>query len=248
MNRFLCQRVDETALNAWPALQQMIYDGWIIRYSEGYTKRANCVNVMYPSDLPLLEKVCFCEKFYRIRHINPLFRLTSFFDKNGLDVFLEGRGYTGFDTTLVMTRKLEAGGRTARQGNPVKWIEKDRWIKAYGTLSGFASGEIRIRQRIIESITGNTFFACMESEGKVIACGLGVLEGPFLGLFSFITHPAHRRKGHAGRILTALAARGRDTGAETAYLQVEEANTAAVTLYLKHGFSELYRYWYREKR
>jgi ribosomal protein S18 acetylase RimI-like enzyme len=226
----------------------MVYDGWIVRYSGGHTKRANCVNGIHPSKLPLIEKVRFCEEFYGIRRMNPLFRLTSFSDPDGLDKFLDGRGYAGFDTTLVMTRALTADTGMVSPESPVRWVEQNQWMKAFGALSRLNSGEIRIRERIIGRITGAALFGCLESGGEVLACGFGVLEGPFLGLFSFVTHPARRRKGYAGQLLKALIARGRSLGLETAYLQVEEVNTAAVKLYRKFGFRELYRYWYREKR
>ncbi|HAJ77077.1 MAG TPA: hypothetical protein DCM64_11565 [Gammaproteobacteria bacterium] len=36
-------------------------------------------------------------------------------------------------------------------------------------------------------------------------------------------------------------------GATYAYLQVESDNHAAVNLYRKYGFAELYSYWYRVK-
>jgi ribosomal protein S18 acetylase RimI-like enzyme len=45
-----------------------------------------------------------------------------------------------------------------------------------------------------------------------------------------------------GAVLDAGAARG----AVWAYLQVTEANTAAAALYASLGFSDLYRYWYRQ--
>ena len=51
------KRVEEAALNAWPALQQILYDGWILRFSQGYTKRANSVNPIFQSSIDLETKI-----------------------------------------------------------------------------------------------------------------------------------------------------------------------------------------------
>ena len=39
--------LEELALNAWTSIQTVVYDGWLIRFSNGYTKRANSVNPIY---------------------------------------------------------------------------------------------------------------------------------------------------------------------------------------------------------
>ena len=50
---------EELSLNAWPSLQTQFYDGWILRYTNGYsyTSRANSVNLLYPSVLNVSEKL-----------------------------------------------------------------------------------------------------------------------------------------------------------------------------------------------
>jgi len=53
---------------------------------------------------------------------------------------------------------------------------------------------------------------------------------------------AHRRQGWAARVTSALAAWAAGAGARSAYLQVEDGNTAAVRLYEKLGFRTAHRY------
>ena len=82
------RRIEEAALNAWPALQQILFDGWILRFSKGYTKRANSVNPLYASRLDVGEKVDACEKLYAEKGLRPVFRLTPFSSPPDLDQVL----------------------------------------------------------------------------------------------------------------------------------------------------------------
>ena len=96
------KRIEEVSLNSWPALQSIIYDGWILRFSRGYTKRANSVNPIYPSTIDLPQKVARCERIYSEKGLLPVFRMKPFASPSNLDQYLGRRKYKIIDRTIVM--------------------------------------------------------------------------------------------------------------------------------------------------
>ncbi|MBM6579656.1 hypothetical protein ILT44_05645 [Microvirga sp. BT689] len=53
----LAKRIEEACLNGWPALREVVFDGWLIRLADGHTRRANSVNLLSSGTLPLDHKI-----------------------------------------------------------------------------------------------------------------------------------------------------------------------------------------------
>jgi ribosomal protein S18 acetylase RimI-like enzyme len=234
-------RLEEIALNAWPALQQILYDGWVVRFSQGFTRRANSVNAVYPATLDPSAKISVCEALYAARGLPPIFRVTPFSSPPGLDALLEARGYGRHDPTLVMVREL--GGLEARR-LPAE-LPTAAWLDHFCRLAGASRERHGVHQAILDAIIPVHVTACVTAADEVVACGLAVAEGGYVGLFDLITDPACRRQGHGTHLVEGLMAWGRACGASRAYLQVMHKNEGARRLYERLGFREVYRYWYR---
>ena len=104
-----------------------------------------------------------------------------------------------------------------------------------------------IHFRMLRNILPNKFFASMSLNGQIIACGLGVLESGFIGLFDIIVDKDYRNMGYGEKLVLSILQLGKNNGAKKAYLQVEKNNAPALSLYSKIGFEEIYEYWYRVK-
>lgn len=244
----LKQRIEEAGLNAWPALQQMLYDGWVLRFSKGYTKRANSANALYPSAIDTQKKVAFCEAQYKARELRPIFRITPFAPVD-LDSILEARGYELIDTTLVLARDVAAIAKSRETDSALSGRmhqeSLDDWLPIYCRLKSSSLDAHQTHREILETILGRCFYASLTVSGETVSCALGVLEGEFFGFFDVVTALEHRNQGHGMALLSSMLDWAQENGARHAYLGVVDLNSPARRLYDKLGFQEVYRYWYR---
>ncbi|MBO0779253.1 MAG: GNAT family N-acetyltransferase [Ktedonobacteraceae bacterium] len=238
------RRIEEAGLNSWPALQQHLFDGWVIRFARGYTKRANSVTPLYPQLLPIEEKIERCEHFYEEKKLPVIFRLPSFAEESqALDQLLERRGYRYLDRTLVWSARLSPGPEV----DDAAWrlVPLESWFPIYRQFSVRYMEQQHLHRELLERIAPPVMYAALYEQGVPVACGLGVLEHEALGIFDVVTDPERRRKGYGRRLVVRMLNWGRQRGAQYAYLQVMDTNQAARRMYEQLGFQDCYYYWYR---
>ncbi len=89
----MIRTLEELSMNAWPALETVESDGWVLRFSEGYTRRANSVHPLGPGTRNLVDKIQEAERQYRERDLRPTFKMTTGSLPHDLDGALAERGY-----------------------------------------------------------------------------------------------------------------------------------------------------------
>ena len=237
------EEIEQAALNAWPGLQTLLYDRWVIRFAKGYTKRANSVTPLFAGQLPLEEKIAYCEALFARQNLPIVFRLPSFSaDSAQLDQALTERNYRQIDLTNVQTLDL-ATVSFAPTSATVKIMTLRDWLHIFHQFE--PKKELATHQEMLLSIVPTCCPMVLEVAGKPVACGLGVLDGTTFGLFDIITDANERRKGYGKQLVASLLSWAQQNGAATAYLQVMVNNPGAIRLYESLGFRTLYRYWYR---
>ena len=84
------------------------------------------------------------------------------------------------------------------------------------------------------------------TQGEHVAIARGHVSGPWLGIASVWTDPAHRRRGLATAMMRALGHWAARRGARNVYLQVAQENAGAHDAYGRLGFVRHHSYRYLE--
>lgn len=240
MDRSLALQVEEAYLNAWPALRQVLLDGWLLRFSDGLTRRANSVNPISPGSNDLQEKVALCERLYRAQGLPTIFRLPAIIEPD-LDSVLERRGYHAEGETCVFFLDLNTYASDRNVGVELLSRPSAEWLSALARCQRQSEQQQSTYRRIIETIAVPLVCAASRSDGTLSSVAYGAIHNGFVCLESVATDAEHRRRGLAQRTISAIFS-------WAILQQVEAANSPAVALYRGIGFAtELYRYHYRRE-
>ena len=242
-------RFEELTLNTAPATQQYFYDGWVLRASGGDSRRSNSVTQLQTSTLPLAEKIAACEAWYASRGQAPMFRLTDALSPPGLDALLDARGYQREINTVVMTMPLHDFAGAAALAPGLRLIERSI-ADGIGDVHRLKGSSTDVTAHDIErqqQWQGAQIFLSLRSINGLLCCGMARIENGHACIFSLRTAPSALGKGHAKLLVAHLLAWGREQGAHTGFLQVDENNTPAIAVYRRFGFMPRYPYWQRVK-
>jgi len=252
MRRELIWHLELLAAAAWPAAEVKSLDGWLLRFNDGVTRRANSV---WPNEageeLPLDQKLAAVEDFYRGRGLPARYQICPAARPADLDALLARHNYrqdahTSVQVAPVGVVREQTGSWPGLEVAIAERLTED-WFTTYCLADGIPEREQGPRRGILERIKDCVGFATARLRTETIAVGLGVCAGGWLGLFCMGTRPEFRRRGTALALLQALANWGGQRGAHDVYLQVMDNNAPARALYARAGLQTLYSYHYREK-
>ena len=242
------KQFEQISLNAWPALQTIFYDGWILRFANGVTRRANSIVPLFESSLDIGEKIATCEDVYREHNLPVLYKMTTSVSPLNLDSILNDRGYEYQDETSLQVLPIKNGNYIGSAAIEIREKFDGAWLAQYGKFNDYDKNKLVERTKIYEQIRHKCCYLNLLCENNCVGCGLGVLEKTFLGIFDIVVMPGFRKNGFGRMIVDSLLDWGKKNGAMTAYLEVFVDNLPALSLYRKMGFKEKYKYWYRVKQ
>tara|TARA_R110002072_G_scaffold178244_1_gene334289 strand:+ start:683 stop:1504 length:822 start_codon:yes stop_codon:yes gene_type:complete len=244
--------LERRAAECWPPFSQGILEGWLLRFSEGVSRRANSVLALEETGSSALDlRIDAAEKFYRQRGLPCRFQISGAVRPRGLDAELERRGYAIEARTLVMTADAASvlanlADRPDPRVRPRLFSGPNAaWFQVYG--AGLAEGRERgLRCRLAEGLPPPRAYAVIDDGAEPAAVGAAVIRDDWALILCMATRDGFRRRGHGARVLAALAAWAAEAGRDRRlFLQVESDNLPAMALYHLAGFQAAHTYYYR---
>jgi ribosomal protein S18 acetylase RimI-like enzyme len=246
----LSWRIEEACWNAFPSLQQVLLGDWLLRFSEGLTRRANSVNPLNAHPEDFAAAVAAGEALFHAHGLPVIFRVPSIVDR-AIDRGLASRLYPSEGESCVLYGSIAELNLGAGAPDPAVRLwpsPRAEWLRAMARLQGHTAAQSRVYRRIVGAIALPARFALLAVDGAPAALAYGAIHDSLLVYESVVTDPARRRQGLAHRVIAGLAGWARDSGATGACLEVEAENAPARALYAGFGLgTELYRYHYRRE-
>ncbi len=240
------RRLEAVGFRAWPA-STVLYDGsWLIRLTAGHpSKRLNSINPLDPSDYRditiRLEKAArrFAE------HARPLTVRQTPLTPPQLIAYMDVEGWASFSHSRVLELDLAQGELGEGMDHlPIK--DLGRFVDARIQIGKEDPAIKPALTEIIAAIKPECgLFLFEDRDIGPTAVSLVVHDNDLAGIMQFSVSESVRRQGVGRALLDASLRWARLRGAKKAWLQVEADNEAAIALYRKAGFTEVYRYLYR---
>ena len=257
--------LEKIAADGHKALEIEEYKDWELRFSKGYTSRANSIRIMSDPieeiDYEVEGKLAYAEAEYAKRGLPTIFKLTDA-DKTFSD-YLESRGYTVNQPTDVMMLTLDGADYLLKVSENVKDMVNsivtisgdvnlsttpDGWFEPYFEFEEMTD---KTQQELCKLIHSNvsidkTYIKILQ-EGRVVAVASLATEDGYSLLHNVVVDPTLRGQGLGKKLCYTAISASKSQEADYSYLQVIESNKVALNLYKKLGYEKLYTYWYMKK-
>jgi N-acetylglutamate synthase len=244
--------LETAAAGGWRGTEEDALGGWLLRAADGFTGRANSALAVGDPGLPLAAAIGAVCEWYQARGLPAMVAVPYPLGRpqaSEVSRLLGDRGWplrAGPATVMTAGASvIAAAGTTARtDGKPhvdVDSTPDDDWLALYHYRG---QPPPPIVGRLLMSAPWQAFGSVREA-GRTLAVGRVAVAAGWAGLTAVEVDPGHRRRGLATAITAALAAAAAARGVTGVYLQVEDGNTAARTLYRQAGFTDHHGYHYR---
>ncbi|MFE3292066.1 GNAT family N-acetyltransferase [Rhodococcus sp. NPDC059234] len=234
------------AADGWPGTEQTWVNGWLARFGDGFTRRANAavplgkadrIGDLYTGDTAERLRAWYADRGQRLQLLLP--------DRLGT----APEGWEVSDEVLVMAADI--ANLTLPEGDSlvtVADVPDERWLPLYHyhgeSLPACAPA---VLGAVRDGRLGFGALGSPDTELLAIARA-AVTEAPdgrhWVGLAAVEVAAEHRRRGLGLLMCAEMIRWGRDNGATHAYIQVAADNDAAIALYRTLGLIDHHRYRY----
>jgi GNAT superfamily N-acetyltransferase len=243
------RQLEEIAANAWPGLRCALVDGWMVRFAQGHTRRANSVLPWSAGGARLEDRIARCEALFRLEGQDSVFKIFPEAQPEDLDAQLADRGYERKASSQVLVLETLAPAPPLPAGWRVSTSPRlsAGWFQFQTGSSGLDPSQAAVSKAILEAIVPERRFVLLEGSEGLAACALIVLEDGWAGIFDLMVRKEWRGRGLGRATVLAALAEAARAGARRSYLQVLDDNAVALNLYGSLGYRPWYPYWFRVK-
>jgi len=238
--------IERACLTAVPAERVALDGAAIIRAGggPGGSSRANSACWLDPGDEgELPARIARIEAWYARLGRIPKVRITPLAPP-ALERLLAQRGWARSDETVVMAAPLDGlplpDGETRMDEGP-----DEAWLLVREAASGASPGRMAEKRDTPGRLMVPGAWISVPEDGRIGAVAFAAVVGPLAMLGDVATLLPFRGRGLGRRACLAALGWARAEGARMGVLQVEADNDAALSLYRRLGFREVYRYAYR---
>lgn len=239
--------LERICADGWPGLRSRVDGDWIARFGNGFTNRANSVLVLGAPAVPVDTAVERMWEWYGTFGRSPAFQLPTGPDLPvavaAVDTHLRAGGWQPGDQVSVQVARVD-DVLAATDNDDItamtSAVPDPDWLALY-LYRGKPLPPTAVE--VLAAGPGPTFLTVCRG-GQPVGVGRGIVTHGWLGITAVTVAEHARRSGVGTTVMTALLRWGRSNGAHSAYLQVDRANTVALTMYERMGFTEHHGYHY----
>ncbi len=242
--------LEHRAALGWRAPEEERLGDWLLRAAGGFTGRANSALAVGNPGQPPGQAAGAVRDWYQARGLPAMIAIPYPAGRPQAvpaDRFLAEQGWgvrSGAATVMTAPAREVARAAEPAPAVPVGMNPEpdEAWLALYHYRG--QQGLPPVARKVLTSAPWQAF-ASIRAGGQTIAIGRVAAAEGWAGLTAIEVDPVHRRCGLATVVTAALAARAAAQGAAHLYLQVEDGNQAARTLYGRIGFAAHHGYHYR---
>ncbi|MFX0057232.1 MAG: GNAT family N-acetyltransferase [Candidatus Heimdallarchaeota archaeon] len=247
--------IQEILLNSWPAKEYFFLNGWILRFTDGVTSRANSVLPLnYNGNKNTIDRdIGIVENAYKIYGLPPIFTMHDYYEPKYLRSKLIEKGYEEVSFTTTMGAKVTDLNYLKVNNDYNYEIHAYRTNEFNEFLAKYSKRPIE-EQQIIKEICERINipqkrFILAKDESSVIGTTMGVLNVDYsLYIADVLVKPNYRRRRIASSMLIKLIKEWAElNGVINIWLQVENENEIAIKYYENLGLKGLFNYYYLQK-
>jgi ribosomal protein S18 acetylase RimI-like enzyme len=237
------EAIERATLAAVAPEEVLEIGGWLVGLDPGSIRRAASavpLSHQVSADPGILDQI---EAAYVSRGLKPAFRLADAPGLEPVSAELTRRGY-GFEQPTLVKIASVSSVQAVTDRPPAEIAERpdEAWAAVF-LGEGFDPVDGAYRVKALSRSPGARF-GMVRDGGRTIAVGCGAYDHGWASFHGMRTDLAWRGEGLAGRVLAGLAGEAQARGIQRAFLQVEEKNAPARSLYRRAGFELAWRYFY----